>query len=401
MTAFARHRLRLHYIRMPERDRLAQSQHPLREQFPILATGLYLNHAAIGPWPRCAAEAMQSFAEENMRRGPAAYVAWIEREGALRRDLAKLIGAASEREIALLKNTTEGISTVAWGLDWRAGDNVVLPAAEFPSNRLPWMAQANLGVEIREVDIRAAEHAETALAEAMDERTRLLTVSAVQWSDGFRLDLQQLGRACKERGVLFFVDAIQQVGALPVDVEACHIDFLAADAHKWLLGPEGIALFYARERSLGQLTLRQQGWHMFEDPWNFQREDWTPARSARRFEAGSPNSAGQAALHASVGLLLRQGPQFVAARILENTNYLVTRLSGLPGIRVLSCRDANRRSGIVSFGSDSVSARVLNKRLAAQGVICAVREGAVRVSPHFYQDEQALESFVGLLEQAL
>jgi selenocysteine lyase/cysteine desulfurase len=400
-SEFARRRLRLHYIRMPTPDRPAPTPTTLREQFPILASGPYLNHAAIAPWPRRTALAMQEFAEENALRGPTGYVAWIRRENDLRKALARLIGARSGDDIALLKNTSEGISTVAWGLDWHPGDNVVLPRSEFPSNRLPWLAQASHGVEVREIDIRAAEDAEAALIGAMDERTRLLSVSAVQWSDGFRLDLQRLGDACHARRSLFFVDAIQQAGALPIDVQACRIDFLAADAHKWLLGPEGIALFYSNDTAREQLTLRQQGWHMFDDPWNYQRDDWTPASSARRFEAGSPNSAGQAALFASTSLLLEQGMETVAARVLENTGYLVTRLSRIRGLKVVSRREPERRSGIVSFRSDSVPAREVYRALGERGVACAVREGAIRLSPHFYQDETILDVFLQHLAEIL
>jgi len=256
-------------------------------------------------------------------------------------------------------------------------------------------------VEIREIDIRAASDAEAALLDAMDARTRLLTVSAVQWSDGFRLDLQRLGDACHARRVLFFVDAIQQLGALPVDVQACRIDFLAADAHKWLLGPEGIAPFYSSDNARGQLTLRQQGWHMFDDPWNFQRDDWTPADSARRFEAGSPNSTGQAALHASIGLLLEHGMERIGARVLRNTEYLLAGLMPLQGVQLVSHSEPARRSGIVSFRCDSVQARELYRNLAALGTTCAVRDGAVRLSPHFYQDEQQLETFMDQLRGLL
>jgi len=386
---------------MPTTDRSTRTDATLREQFPVLASGLYLNHAAIGPWPRCTADAVQAFAEENTSGGPSGYARWIRRENDLRGALARLIGASSGESVALLKNTTEGISTVAWGLDWQPGDNVVLPRDEFPSNRLPWLAQAEQGVEIREIDLRAAPDAEAALLEAMDERTRLLTVSAVQWSDGFRLDLQRLGEACHARDVLFFVDAIQQVGALPVDVDACRIDFLAADAHKWLLGPEGIAPFYSSEQARERLTLRQLGWHMFDDPWNFQRDDWAPARSARRFEAGSPNSIGQAALHASVGLLLEQGMERVGRRVLRNTEFLLEELARLDGVQLISRSEPARRSGIVSFRSRSAPARELYRQLGALGTTCAVREGAVRLSPHFYQDEKMLETFMDQLRGLL
>ena len=386
---------------MPTPHRPALTDGMLRDQFPILESGPYLNHAAIGPWPRCAAEALQAFAEENLRSGPANYGAWVRRENALREALAELVGAPSSDSIALLKNTTEGLSAVAWGLNWQPGDNVVLPRFEFASNRLPWLAQAGQGVEVREVDIRASEDAEAALLESMDANTRVLAVSAVQWSDGFRLDLQRLGEACHRRLVLFCVDAIQQLGALAMDVEALRIDFLAADAHKWLLGPEGIALFYSRDAAREQLALRQQGWHMFDDPWNFDRDDWTPAANARRFEAGSPNSAGQAAMHAAVGLLLDVGMDRIGKRVLENTDWLFERLPAVGGVTITSRPEPQRRSGIVSFRCAALPAHDLRRKLAALGCSCAVRDGSVRLSPHFYQDEPVLEDFMQGLVNAL
>jgi selenocysteine lyase/cysteine desulfurase len=371
------------------------------DQFPILDHGLYFNHAAIGPWPRCTAEAVQHFAEENMQRGSAAYREWYARESDLREGLRQLLGASSTADIALLKNTSEGISTVAFGLDWRPGENVVLPVGEFPSNRLPWLAQAEHGVEIREVDIRAADNAEKALLDAMDADTRLLSVSAVQWNDGFRLDLQLLGEACRQRGVLFFVDAIQQLGALAMDVERCCIDFLAADAHKWLLAPEGIAVFFCSESARPQLRLLQQGWHMFEHPMNFERSQWTPASSAKRFEAGSPNTVGQAALHASVQLLLSYGMENVGNRVLANTRLLMRHLGDIPGARIASRQSERRQSGIVSFSLDSIPVETLYRRLTEAGVSTVIRDRAIRVSPHFYQDETQLGQFLDIIARAL
>lgn len=370
---------------------------PPLEQFPILGTGLYFNHAAVGPWPRCAADAVQAFAEENVRQGSADYRQWYERESELRNNLARLTGAGSSDDIALLKNTTEGICAVAFGLDWNAGDNIVLPRGEFPSNRLPWLAQKNQGVETREIDIRAAERAEVALLEAMDEKTRLLTVSAVQWNDGFRLDLQYLGAECQKRNVLFFVDAIQQLGALPLDVEACRIDFLAADAHKWMLAPEGIAVFFSREEARARLRLLQRGWHMFDNPWLFEREDWKPSASARRFEAGTPNTVGQAAFHASSGLLLAYGMENVGRRILANTDQLIRGMRELPGFRVTSPTAPERRSGIVTFDHEQLSPAELHGALTRAGVSCVVRGSSIRLSPHFYQGERQVGAVIGLL----
>ena len=373
----------------------------LQAQFPILERGVYCNHAAIAPWPACTAEAVQRFAAENARLGPVQYAQWIKRENKLREQLAQLTGAPSAQDIALLKNTTEGISTVAWGLDWAPGDNVVLPADEFSSNRLPWLAQAERSVEIREVDILSAAHAESSLLEAVDERTRVLAVSAVRWSDGFRLDLQSLGTACKARGVLFFVDAIQQLGALRIDVDACHISFLAADAHKWLLGPEGMAVFYSNKDARPLVQLRQLGWHMFDQPFSFGRTDWTPADSARRFEAGSPNTLGQVALQASVELLLATGMQEVERRVLANTALLIDGLVQIPGLNVVSRTELLRRSGIVSFRSENLPAATVHAALSRAGIICVVRDHAVRLSPHFYQGEEEISRILAAVRVAV
>jgi selenocysteine lyase/cysteine desulfurase len=378
-------------------DKTAFSRARIRDQFPVRSDGLYLNHAAIAPWPVCAQQAVEAFAAENAATGPARYREWIARESALRTQLASLTGARSERDIALLKNTSEGISVVAWGLDWQAGDNVVLPAGEFPSNRLPWQAQAGRGLSVREVDIRQAENAEDALLAAMDDRTRLLSVSAVQWNDGFRLDLEKLGQTCRARGVLFFVDAIQQLGALPIDVERCRIDCLAADAHKWLLGPEGIAVFYCRDEVRPRLRLLQQGWHMADNPWNFERAEVRPSASARRFEAGSPNSLGQVALHASLELLLGAGMESVADQVLRNSRFLATELGRLPACVVTSRISPQRLSGAVSFRHRYVTSRKLHRLLADEGITTAVRGDSIRLSPHFYQDENDLARLIEVL----
>lgn len=370
------------------------------DQFPIFSRGIYANHAAISPWPKVTADAVVAFAEENACTGPGRYKDWIARERELRNQLATLIGAG-EQDVALVQNTSEGISAVAFGYPWQAGDNVVLPAGEFPSNRLPWLAQKARGVEAREVDIRAKGEPEEALIGAMDGRTRILALSSVQFSDGLRLDLEKLAAACGQNEVLLCVDAIQQLGALPIDVEACGVDCLAAGAHKWLLGPEGMGVFYCREPARSKIDLTRLGWHMYDYPWDFDRSDWTPAISARRYEAGSPNHLGQAGLHASLSLILDIGVAEIAARVLRNTRQLAEGLSALPGITVRSWTAAERQSGIVTFDTRNSEARTVFKRLMAAGVTCALRDGAIRLSPHFYQDEGVMHRLLQHVEDSL
>jgi cysteine desulfurase/selenocysteine lyase len=360
----------------------------------------WVNHAAIAPWPARTAEAVKQFAEENAALGPENYKAWIKRENELRRTLAAMVNATSSSDIALLKNTTEGICTVAFGLDLASGDNIVIPKDEFASNRLPWLAQQQRGVEVRQVDIRSADDAEAALFAAMDERTRLLAVSAVQWTDGFRLDLLRLGQFCRQQGILFFVDAIQQLGALQVDVQAACIDFLAADAHKWLLGPEGMALFYSTPGARQRLQLLQVGWHMLETHWSF-ADTTTATHTARRFEAGSPNSMGQAALLASLGFLLKTGMPAVEQRVLANTCLLIDGLVQIKGVTVTSRQELYRRSGIVSFVAAQHSASKLFESLQSAGIRCSLRNGAIRLSPHFYQGPATMDYLLARIEQAV
>ncbi len=375
--------------------------HIPRDEFPILQHGHYANHAAIGPWPRVTARAVADFAHENSQFGAQKYAHWLQREAQLRQMLATMLNAGSGDDIALLKNTTEGICVVANGIDWRAGDNLVIPRDEFPSNRMPWLVLQASGVEVREVDIRATDDPEQALLRHIDARTRLLSVSAVQWADGLRLKLEILGLACRQNNTLFFVDAIQQLGAQQMDVEACHIDFLAADAHKWLLAPEGIAVFYCRDTVRQQLKLSQHGWHMLDEPYNFNLAGRKASSTARRFEAGSPNTLGQTGIHASVGLLLEVGMAGVAGLVSENSQALDENLAAIPGVELLRSFDQQRVSGIVSFSVPGKKTIEIQRALQSRKLSSVVRGTAIRLSPHFYQAGEPLQNMLNIIEDTL
>ena len=359
---------------------------------------IYLNHAAVAPWPRRTVEAVARFAEENRRRGAQNYPRWTAVEQRLRERLQQLIGARSSDEIALLKSTSEGLSVVAQGLDWRAGDNVVFPAQEFPSNRIVWEALRSRGVEARGVDLAGVPDPEAALLAATDARTRLVSVSSVQYDTGLRLDLARLGRTCEAAEILFCVDAIQSLGAVPVDVRGIRADFVVADGHKWLLGPEGLALFYCRRELLDSLRLHQFGWHMVEHLGDYDRRDWAPARSARRFECGSPNMLGIHALDASLSLLEDVGVDRLHNQVMANSDYLIEAIDRMTNrYRLVTPRAAARRAGIVSFVPLEGDVRDIHQRLMAAGVVCAVRGGAVRFSPHFHTARHDLERALDLL----
>src|SRR5690606_36527079 len=268
------------------------------------------------------------------------------------------------------------------GLEWAEGDEVLLSDQEFPSNRIPWQALENQGVRVRQVSLDG-EDPESALIAAMGPATRLLSISSVQYASGLRMDLQRLGEACRQRGILFCVDAIQSLGALPLDVQVSQCDFAMADGHKWMLGPEGLGVFYCRREVRDRLKLTQFGWHMVEALGDYDREDWTPASTARRFEPGSPNTLAQHALSASLELLLETGIERIQQALQQRTAYLLQSISALPGARLLSPTAPERRAGIVTFTFRGLDNGWLHAELMKAGVICAARGGGIRWSPHF------------------
>jgi cysteine desulfurase/selenocysteine lyase len=353
------------------------------EHFDLQDDILYLNHAAVSPWPRRAVEAVQKFAADNGATGSKRYPHWVATEVRLRERLAALIGAESAGDIALAKSTSEALSMIAQGLPWQDGDNVVGVQQEFPSNRIVWEALAERGVSWRGLDLYRSTAPEDDLLALCDAQTRVLAVSWVQYARGLRLDLERLGRACRQRGILFCVDGIQGLGALPFDLTRFAVDFVVADGHKWMLGPEGLALFWCRPDLRQTLRLTQFGWHMVKDMGDFERADWRPAMDARRFECGSPNMLGVHALEASLAVLQEVGMDRVADAIAERIDRLV-ELIDAGGLELLSPRAPERRAGIVTFRVPGVDQQALYKALMQRDLMCASRGGGLRFSPHFY-----------------
>ncbi|MCQ4325471.1 aminotransferase [Stutzerimonas stutzeri] len=368
----------------------------INDEFPQIVGLRYLNHAAVAPWPRRAARAVSAFAEQNVSIGARDYPQWLTVERSLRQRLARLLNAPTSADVALVKNTSEALSFVAFGLDWKSGDQIVISDEEFPSNRVVWEALRPLGVEVIQVGLKGADPEGDLLA-ACGPRVRLMAISAVQYASGMRLDLARLGEGCERRGVLLCIDAIQQLGALPFDVQQNRCAFAMADGHKWMLGPEGLGVFYCRSDLREQLKLHEYGWHMLEHAGDYDRIDWEPARSARRFECGSPNLLGAMALEASLSLLEEVGMQRVAAALAERIDWLCQGLGGLNGVEILSPAEHGRRSGILTFRLAGWDNTELFERLKAQQVVCALRGGGIRFSPHFYTEARVIDETLGVL----
>lgn len=369
-------------------DRNPVMRHP---EFPLIDDLIYLNHAAVAPWPKRTSAAVIAFAEQNSRYGSHFYLDWLKKQTELREQFRDLLNAPSADDIALVKNTSEALSFVAYGLPWQAGDNIVSSNQEFPSNRLPWQSLADQGVEFREVDLRGGDTPEDALLAATDERTRLLTISSIQFADGLRLNLERLGEFCKQRGILFCVDTIQSLGAVRFDVQACGADFVMADGHKWLFGPEGLGVFYTTPAARDRLKLTQYGWHMMKDTHNYENRPWEVHPTARRFECGSPNMVGIHALSASLSLLLETGMATVESLVLERAAYLRQRISADPSLTLLSPPATGLHSGIVTFQHRRADNAALYRHLQRNQVVCAPRGGGIRFSAHFYNSLPELD----------
>ncbi|WP_163833430.1 aminotransferase class V-fold PLP-dependent enzyme [Spartinivicinus ruber] len=369
-------------------------------EFPINSAIYYLNHAAVAPWPARTAQAITAFAQENIQQGACQYPNWVATEQQLKSRLASLINVAQWHDIALLKNTSEALSVVAYGLDWQPGDNVVISDQEFPSNRIVWESLANQGVTVKPVDVSGSQP-EQAIIEACDQRTRLLSISSVQYATGLQLDLKQLGDFCQQKDILYCVDAIQSIGAMQFDATSIKADFVMADGHKWMLGPEGLALFYSTPKARDKLTIKQFGWHMVEAQGNYDTTEWEIAHSARRFECGSPNMLGIYALNASISLLLEVGMEQVEQQVLDNTRFLQQQLAQMSGVQVISATDPGRFGGIVTFSVNNRDMPELHRHLMDKGVICAYRGGGIRLSPHFYTSKQVLAGGLQIIQEAI
>ena len=366
-------------------------QHDWTHEFPHRAGLVHLNHAGVAPWPQSTARAVAEFADDNVRHGTEHISKWEQIESELRQACQQLIQAEDTGDIALVKNTSEGLSIVAYGIPWQSHDNIVFASQEFPSNRVLWQSlQSRFGVEARCADLYQSREPEDALFNEVDRHTRLISVSAVQYDTGLRMDLGKISDFCKSRKILLCVDAIQALGATPFDLASTPADFVMADSHKWLLGPEGIGLFYCNPEVRDQLHLNQFGWHMLENSSDFESREWKPAADARRFECGSLSYLGIHAMHASLKLLFDTGITNIHHMISSNISYIYEK-SMEKGLNVISSMDRVRRSGILTLQRPGIDNRELFRFLLNSGVLCAYRCKGIRFSPHFYTNRDDID----------
>ncbi len=378
-------------------DQLLQNETARRREFPICEHKIFLAHAGVSPLPRCVAGAIQRYAEAASRGNqedvlPEGFV------GETRQRAARLLGVRGE-EIAFSGSTSMGLAMVAGGLDWRAGDNVVCYRDDYPANVHPWMNLARQGVEVRYVEPRQYGHVTVAdLEPLVDARTRLVSLASAHFVSGWRLDVEAVGRFVHERGALFCLDGIQTFGALVEKMT--QVDFAAADAHKWLLGPLGIAILYVSRQHFERLRPALVGAHTAMTPRFFAEEPMKFWPDARRYEPGSLNFLGLVGLHAALGMIEEIGLPAIQRRVLTLAEQII-RAGRQRGLTVVGPTGGAGLSGIVTFESATMDLSAAHARLEQAGIVASLRwkrDGGrcLRFSAHFYNREEevaaALES---------
>jgi len=367
-----------------------------RRHFPVVNHQVYLNTAAVGPVSDLARDAAVAAIVEQANGGSKMFGPYGESLERARVKAGLLIGA-DPGEIAFVRNTVEALSIVASGLAWSGGDNVVASALEFSGNAYPWLNLARLGVACRFVPSSDGTVDVDAMAAATDERTRVITVSFVQFSNGFRVDLEKLGTFCRSKDIRLMVDAIQGVGVVPLDVHAVPIDFLACGAHKWLCAPAGSGFLYVHRDRLPEVALTEVGHNsVLPVPASFTDYQFTLRPDARRFESGITSYANVVGLEAALDLIARVGIPRIRAHVCGLTAHLSERLRER-GYAITSPQPPQEGAGIVAFRRQDRSANALAAHLASRGIVVSVREGAVRVSIHGFNALDDVEAMIAAL----
>lgn len=372
----------------------------IRSLFPVTKKFIYMNHAAVSPLSKPVRDAMVGITDDVMLNGTGNYDDWYRTYELARGAAARLVNA-QPHEIAFMPNTSAAISAIANGLELRSGDNIVSCEVEFPANVYPWMRlKEELGITLKLAPEREGRVDPDELISLIDDRTRIVTLSWVQFASGFRSDLARIGRECRARGVFFMVDAIQGLGALKLDVERDYVDAFAADGHKYLLGTEGAALLFVSDRVIERIKPTVLGWTSVKkyDQFSHSALDYKLdyREGALRFECGSLNTVGVYGLRAALDLFLEVGPERIEEYILGLSDYLADRLRD-KGYEVISPRRTGEKSAIVCCKHRRLSAVELYGALRSRDIITAPRMNRLRISPHFYNTREEVDTLVSTL----
>lgn len=378
----------------------ARTPPDLAHEFPVLAQINFLNHAAVSPLPRRSAEIIKRFADEMMEVGAVVWPLWAARVKQARARTAQLLGAG-EDEIAFAHNTTHGLMCIANSLPWRPGDNIVTAAGEFPANVHPWRNLSARGVAVRTVAERPdRSFSIDDFAAALDSRTRLIAISLVQYGTGCRMPVEAIAELCRKHSILYCLDSIQATGAMPTRPGELGCDFMAADGHKWLMGPEGAGILYVNRERLELLDHTMTGWIGRVRPFDFTDFDQPLLQAAARFEEGSHNIVGITALGESIGLILEMGIEEIWRRI-EALTARIDEGARRLGLDVVSPRGDGLRSGIIAVAREGLDVDACARALNDKKISVAARRGWLRLSPHFYNTPEQIDEFFSAIDEII
>lgn len=370
-----------------------------RNFFPYLKSGkIYMNHAAISPLSQPVVDALNSYIYQRSETEIENYFSFQKIVLDTKKKLADMINTEPER-LAFVDNTSNGLNILAQGVSWEKGDRVILNDLEFPSNIYPFLNLRSQGVEIDIVKSHGGRVTFEDIEKAITGKTRLVSISHVQFLTGYRADLEKIGELCRSRGIIFCVDSIQALGAIREDVKKMKIDFLASGTQKWLMSLQGLSFIYISEELQNSLSPKYVGWTSVKDAWNLLDYDLNLRDTAERFQNGTVSAIGIAALNATLNLMLRFGYNVIEETILDNTGYFNSKLQSIGITPFMLGAERPELSGIVSFRSEK--AAEIFESLKQRDIIAAVREDVVRFSPHYYNTREEIDQVSEVLKMVI
>jgi len=372
------------------------SQSEFRSHFEALGDRLYFNHAAYAPLSKPVLDTMNQYLEVRQKGDPQTWAVAVEHWDGLREKYARLVGTQASR-IAMMGNTVSGINVLATGLQWKAGDHILLYQDEFPANVMPFYNLQKQGVELEFIPATDGRVTADAFESRLRKTTRLISVSSVQYLTGYQADLKAISHLCQQRDIIFSVDAIQSLGVIPTNVDDLGIDFLSAGGHKWMMSPLGAGFLFVTEALQARLEVANRGYMGHVDPEDYGNFDQALSPDARRFEMGAPNAPSIVGADMAVGLLLDCGIENIHAHVRSLLRQLESGLSDT-SFRPLYTFDEEESSGIFMFSHEDADRNMeIFKTLTEQKVNISSRGGGLRFAPHYYNSVEEVDRFLNML----
>ncbi len=367
----------------------------IRELFPHLKTDkIYFNHASTGPMSIRVKDNLLRLIENRTGEKIDDYKEFMAVSEETKKDLAEMINSHPSR-LAFTDNTSNGINILAQGIRFREGDRILLNDIEFPANVYPFLNIQKNGIEIDFIKSRNGIVSADDIINSVRENTKLISISYVQFLSGYKVNLEKLGKFCKEEGIILSVDAIQGLGALSLDVQKCNIDFISCGTQKWLLGLQGFGFIYVSEELQEKLEQKYVGWLSVKNAWNLLDYNLKLRNSAERFQNGTINTFGVYALNASLKLFNEFGIGNIEKRVIENSIYFIDKLTSIGCNAILQNINRENLAGIVSIAHEQ--SKELFEELERKNITCAFREGVLRFSPHFYNTKEEIDLVISTL----